>query len=301
MKSLGRILTAAAAITLIAAPAYAQRIQSNAQGIYGTVNLVSGFTPDPHVTTVNAGGPIDVSTVSNNCRGFISERPSFTLNFRKGDMPLYVGVVADDDTTLVIRSPNGQWMCDDDSGDDLNPVVSWSNPRNGRYQIWVGRFGSADTAPASLYISEISGPANTVPQEVPDVSATPNYGVIDLVSGFLPDPHTVNVTAGGEYNAYQIPGCVGSISRAPDYRVNFTAGDRGLPLIFSASSEADTTLVINDANGNWVCDDDGGNEGLNPAVTFTNPTSGQYDVWVGSYAEGNYPSAVLNVSEVTSQ
>ncbi len=301
MQSLGRILTAAAAITLMAAPAYAQRIQSSAQGTFGTVNLVSGFTPDPRITTVEAGGPIDVSTVSDNCRGFIAERPSFTLNYRKGELPLYIGVVADDDTTLVIRSPNGQWMCDDDSGDNLNPVVSWSQPRNGRYQIWVGRFGSADLAPAQLYISEIGGPADAVPTDLPDYSLTPNYGVIDLVSGFQPDPATVNVTAGGEYNAYQIPGCVGSISRAPDYRVNFTAGEAGLPLIFSASSEADTTLVINDAGGNWVCDDDGGNEGLNPAVTFTTPVSGQYDVWVGSYAEGNYPSAVLNVSELTSQ
>lgn len=301
MTSLGRVLAAAAAVTLIAAPAYAQRIQSNAQGTFGTVNLVSGFTPDPHVTTVNAGGPIDVSTVSDNCRGFIAERPSFTLNFRKGELPLYIGVAADDDTTLVIRSPNGQWMCDDDSGDNLNPVVSWSQPRNGRYQIWVGRFGSSELAPAQLYISEIGGPADAVPTDLPDFTLTPNYGVIDLVSGFQPDPHTVNVTAGGEYNAYQIPGCVGSISRAPDYRVNFTAGGAGLPLIFSASSEADTTLVINDAGGNWVCDDDGGNEGLNPAVTFTSPASGQYDVWVGSYAEGDYPSAVLNVSEVTSQ
>lgn len=293
-------MAAAAAVALMAAPAYAQSINSRAPGTFGQINLRAGFSPDPHVVTVNAGGPIDVSTVSDNCRGFIAERPSFTLNYRKGDFPLYVGVAAEDDTTLVVRGPNGQWMCDDDSGDNLNPVISWENPRSGRYQIWVGRFGSADLAPAQLYISEIGGPADAVPQDLPDYTLNPNYGVIDLVSGFQPDPHTVTVTAGGEYNAYQIPGCVGSISRAPDYRVNFTAGEAGLPLIFSASSEADTTLVINDAEGNWVCDDDGGNTGLNPAVTFATPVSGQYDVWVGSYAEGDFPQAVLHVSEVTS-
>lgn len=301
MTSFGRVLAAAAAITLMAAPAYAQRINSSAQGTFGQIQLRSGFTPDPRVTNLNAGGPIDVSTVSDNCRGFIAERPSYTLRYRAGELPLYVGVTADDDTTLVIKGPDGQWMCDDDSGDNLNPVVSWTNPRSGRYQIWVGRFGTSDLAPAQLYISEISGPADSVPTDLPDFTLTPNYGVVDLVSGFQPDPQTVNVTAGGEYNAFQIPGCVGSISRAPDYRVNFTAGNAGLPLIFSASSESDTTLVINDAGGNWVCDDDGGNAGMNPSVTFATPQSGQYDVWVGSYAEGNYPSAVLNVSEVTSQ
>lgn len=301
MTSFGRVLAAAAAITLMATPSYAQSINSRAPGTFGQVSLRAGFSPDPHVVTVNAGGPIDVATVSDNCRGFIAERPSFTLNYRRGEFPLYVGVAADDDTTLVVKGPNGQWMCDDDSGDNLNPVISWENPRSGRYQIWVGRFGTSDLAPAQLYISEISGPADAVPTDLPDFTLNPNYGVVDLVSGFTPDPHTVNVTAGGEYNAYQIPGCVGSISRAPDYRVNFTAGTGNLPLVFSVQSEADTTLVINDAGGNWVCDDDGGNEGWNPAITFAQPTSGQYDVWVGSYVEGELPPAVLHVSELYAQ
>ncbi len=300
MTSLGRVFAAAAAITLLAAPAYAQSINSRAPGTFGQVSLRSGFTPDPHVTTVNAGGPIDVSTVSDNCRGFIAERPSFTLRYRSGDLPLYVGVVADADTTLVVKGPNGQWMCDDDSGDNLNPVISWENPRSGRYQIWVGRFGTqTETVPAHLYISEVGGPANEVPANAPDFTLTPNYGTIDLVSGFQPDPHTVAVAAGGSYNAYQIPECVGWISSAPDYRVTFTAGSAGLPLIFSAQSEADTTLVINDASGNWVCNDD--TNGLNPVVTFANPTSGQYDIWVGTFSEGATQPSVLSVSEISSQ
>lgn len=299
MTALVRVLATAAALTLVAAPAYAQRINSSAPGTFGQVSLNSGFTPDPHVTTVNAGGPIDVSTVSDNCRGFIAERPSFTLRYRKGELPLYVGVVADSDTTLVVKGPNGQWMCDDDSGDDLNPVISWDNPRSGRYQIWVGRFGTADLAPAQLYISEIGGPADALPQDLPDFTLNPNYGTIDLVSGFTPDPHQVNLSAGGDYNAYQMPGCVGWITRAPDYRVNFTAGSAGLPLIFSVQSEADTTLVINDAGGNWVCNDD--TNGLNPALTFDTPTSGQYDVWVGTFSEGTTQPSVLNVSELSSQ
>ena len=298
MTSVVRVLAAAAAIALASAPAYAQQIDSRAVGTFGQVNLRSGFSPDPHVVTVNAGGPVDVSTISDRCRGFVAEQPSFSLEYRAGGSPLYVGVVADSDTTLFVKGPNGRWMCDDDNGSDLNPVISWGNPRSGRYQIWVGRYGISELAPAQLFISEIGGPADTVPTDLPDVAGTPNSGVIDLASGFRPDPHTVNVTAGGSYNAYQIPGCVGSISHTPDYRVNFTAGSAGLPLIFSAQSDADTTLVINDASGNWVCDDD--TNGLNPAVTFANPASGQYDVWVGSYVEGELPSAVLSVSELSS-
>lgn len=297
MTSLGRVVAAAAAVALMATPSYAQSINSSANGTFGQVSLRVGFTPDPHVVTVNAGGPIDVATVSDNCRGFIASRPSFTLRYRAGEAPLYVGVVADEDTTLVVKGPNGQWMCDDDSGDDLNPVISWENPRSGRYQIWVGRFGTSDLAPANLYISEVGGPADSVPADAPDYALDPAYGVIDLVSGFQPDPHTVAIAAGGPYNAYQIPECVGFIASAPDYRVNFTAGDAGLPLIFSVESEADTTLVINDSQGNWVCNDD--TIGLNPVVRFEAPVSGQYDIWVGTYSEGQLQPSTLSVSELT--
>jgi hypothetical protein len=301
MTSFKRVLAATAALTLMVAPAYAQRINSSAQGTFGHVQLREGFVPDPHAVTVNAGGPIDVSTVSDNCRGFIAERPSFTLRYRAGDAPLYVGVVADTDTTLVVKGPNGQWMCDDDNGGDLNPVISWSNPRSGRYQIWVGRFGTDELAPAQLFISELGGPADTLPQDLPDFALEPAYGSVDLVSGFQPDPHTAQISAGGDYNAFQMPGCSGWIARAPDYRVNWTAGDGSLPLVFSVESEADTTLVINDASGQWLCDDDGGNNGLNPAITIAQPASGQYDIWVGTFSQGDLQPSVLNVSELYAQ
>jgi hypothetical protein len=83
--------------------------------------------------------------------------------------------------------------------------------------------------------------------------------------------------------------------------VHWTAGSGQLPLVFSVSSASDTTLVINDAGGNWLCDDDGGNEGLNPAITIASPPSGQYDIWVGTYAEGQLQDSTLYVSELSSQ
>jgi hypothetical protein len=92
---------------------------------------------------------------------------------------------------------------------------------------------------------------------------------------------------------------VGWIATAPDYRVNFTAGSADLTLIFSVQSEADTTLVINDSQGNWLCNDD--SDGLNPVVHIDAPVSGQYDVWVGTYSEGSLQPSTLNVSELTPQ
>ena len=304
MNAFGKTLAAAAALGLMATPAAAQQLNSGATGTYGQVRLNTGFQPDPHNVTLNAGGGFDASRASAECRGFIDTRPSFTLRFRAGDLPLYIGAVSDADTTIVVRAPNGSLSCDDDSGGNLNPLVSWENPASGRYQIWVGRFGvEGETAPAVLHISEVSGPETTTASGGPDYTLDPNYGSVDLVAGFPDDPHTQSIAAGGSIDASMIgqPGCVGWISAAPDYRVNWTAGSGSLPLIFSVASNSDTTLVINDPHGNWVCDDDGGEQGLNPAISFQNAPSGQYDVWVGTYAQGDLQDSVLHVSELTSQ
>lgn len=302
MKSM-HLAVAAAAALLMATPAHAQRVNTGATGTFGQVQLRAGFMPDPHAVTVSAGGGIEAVSVDDDCfAGYIAQRPTFTLRYTSGDFPLYISATSDADTTLAVRAPNGEWLCNDDSN-SLNPSVAWENPRSGRYQIWVGRFGAQnETAPAVLHISEI-GPPDMQMTDLPDYSLDPPYGTIELAAGFLPDPHEVGIAAGGSINAAAIgePGCVGFIARAPDLRLMWTAGSSGLPLIFSVASDSDTTLVVNDAMGNWHCDDDGGNVGLNPSITLSEPMSGQYDIWVGTYSEGELRDSVLNISEVSSQ
>jgi len=290
-------MAAAAALTLLAAPAYAQQLNSGANGTYGNVQLRSGFTPDPHATTVNAGGAYDASQISEECCGFIDTRASFTLRYRADELPLYISATSDADTTIVVRAPDGTYKCDDDSAGNLNPIVSWETPRSGRYQIWVGRFGvESETAPAVINISEVA-PVAQQAGDAPDYSLDPAYGSVDLAAGFLPDPHTVAIEAGGGFDASGLqPGCVGWVASAPDYRVNWTAGSGQLPLTFHVTAEADTTLVINDAEGNWVCNDDA--DSLNPAISFENAPSGQYDVWVGTYMQGGLQPSELHVTEV---
>jgi hypothetical protein len=250
-----------------------------------------------------AGGEIDATTLDDECLGgFIAARPSFSLRYTAGDLPLFIGASSDEDTTIVVRTPNGEWRCDDDSAGALNPAVSWDSPRSGRYQIWVGRFGAQNAmSPAMLHVSEEGASWGAPVGETPDWALDPAYGAVELAAGFEPDPHTMAISAGGELDAMVIPGCVGWVARAPDYRVNWTAGSGELPLIFSVAAAADTTLVINDAEGNWVCDDDGGAEGLNPAISFANAVSGQYDIWVGTFTQEGLQPSVLHVSELTSQ
>jgi hypothetical protein len=129
-----------------------------------------------------------------------------------------------------------------------------------------------------------------------DTAASATYGSVRLSSGFTPDPHRVDLTAGGSIDASRLgTPCRGSIARAPDYEVTYTAGS--LPLYFYVNASADTTLVVNGPDGQWYCDDDS-NGGRNPQVTYNSPRSGTYDIWVGTYGGGTTPAALF-VTELT--
>lgn len=142
--------------------------------------------------------------------------------------------------------------------------------------------------------------AAAVPASAQDFNATPNYGTINLRTGFTPDPRVVAVQSGGDLDASRVDSsCAGFISSAPDVRLVFEAGS--LPLIISVASRADTTLVVNGPDGRWYCDDDGGVNGMNPAIRFSHPASGRYEIWVGTYGRATLQDARLNISELTSQ
>ena len=140
-----------------------------------------------------------------------------------------------------------------------------------------------------------------IPASAQDFNAAPNYGTVSLRTGFTPDPHVVRVQSGGPIDARRVgSNCAGFISNAPDVRLNFVGGSN-LPLVISAASGADTTLVINGPDGRWYCDDDGGANGLNPGIRFNNPMSGRYEIWVGTYAGPSNHAAQLEISELTTQ
>lgn len=124
----------------------------------------------------------------------------------------------------------------------------------------------------------------------------PSFGTYNLNAGFSPDPYGVNITAGGTIPAERLGGssCVGTIADAPDVRLNYRAGT--WPLGFFVRSSYDTTLVVNDPSGRWYCNDD--YDGFDPAVIFSNPQSGQYDIWIGNYDRGRGLPATLYFTEV---
>ncbi len=300
-------------------------LNPNANGTFGSVTLVTGFADDPHRASIQSGGPIDASIADSSCWGNISSAPTYVLNYTAGDFwPLIIGVQSGGDTTLSVRTPSGRWVCDDDSGQGLNPRISFPpNSESGRYAIYVGTYGVQDNVAGQLLISELdemipgdgidpvfptnpTNPTNPItpptPGLRPDISLPATNGTFSLNAGFVPDPNVTTLSPGGPIEAnLALPGtnCRGYIPQAPHVELSYTAGSTW-PLIISAGSSVDTTLAVNAPDGTWYCSDDDG-EGLNPSLTFNSPQSGVYDIYVGSYWQGDSGRATLHISEVSSQ
>ncbi len=157
MYSIARIIAAGAALAAVAMTGAATAQNINANPHYGTVNLNAGFTPDPHIVNVQSGGSIDASTISSSCRGFIANAPDVRLNYNSGSFPLIISVNSSADTTLAVNAPDGTWYCSDDEGNyGMNPSIRWNRPQSGRYEIWIGTYGSASNQSAQLHISEVN-------------------------------------------------------------------------------------------------------------------------------------------------
>lgn len=144
---------AAALAAMVASPSLAQEI--GAQPTFADLTLEAGFEPDPQRIEVTAGGNIDAERTSRGeCVGMIANAPDIRLTYIPDELPLHIKVSSKEDTTLVINDPNGNWFCDDDSGGGENPMVSFDDPQEGVYEIWVGTYED-EPVPATVIITEL--------------------------------------------------------------------------------------------------------------------------------------------------
>ena len=130
-----------------------------------------------------------------------------------------------------------------------------------------------------------------------DFDEDPTFGSAALSAGFEPDPHSLRMASGGEVAASYLGGeCVGYAAVAPDFRMTWRGDSSELRVLFSADDGSDATLLINLPDGSWICNDDAAGT-LEPMVVLPNPSSGIYDVWVGSFDAGAFVDGTLHVTE----
>ena len=130
---------------------------------FGRLSLGPGFAPDPKSIALTAKGrtPLD-DRLGPECIGFVdASRPDVVLDYAAGSRSLHIYAESNADTALIVQTPAGQWICNDDSPDSsLDPAVSIARPMPGRYTIWVATIerGEAD---ATLFFSE----SNPLPRQ----------------------------------------------------------------------------------------------------------------------------------------
>lgn len=251
---------------------------------FGTHQLVS--TQSIRVAT---GGNLNAPTLGlgAGCVGWVTAAPDVIVNWTQrsnADLHFAVEAQGDGDTTLIIRAPDGSWHCNDDAS-GLNPALWINSPPRGQYDVWIGSYAREEQLRGALSIEATQRPQLQIG------GTASNFGTHRLVS-----TQTVQVRSGGNLPASDMglgSGCLGTVTATPDVIINWNEGS-GAALRFAVQSSGDTTLIINSADGTWHCNDD--TSGLNPEVRIQNAPRGQYDIWVGSYDNGEQLSASFSAT-----
>ena len=118
-----------------------------AEPSFGEAALEGGFTPDPHLAVVEAGGPDSALSWNAGCSGYLNfARPDYRLRYTPGDYVLTIAVEGSVDTTLAVNGPNGDWHCNDDAAEEGGwaPGIEFEDPQAGAYDIWVGTFDAGE-------------------------------------------------------------------------------------------------------------------------------------------------------------
>lgn len=155
-------------------------IEDQGDPLYGVIDLAAGPPESALALDMLAGGYEDASQLGGNCHGFVASSPDFQLDWQPAMGPLRLTTVSQEDTVLVMRAPDGDWLCRGTLSDGSAPVVALGDPAEGSYRIWVGTERQLPVAPdAELIIAALSPDAeaeeSTVrePEPAEDDTAAP--------------------------------------------------------------------------------------------------------------------------------
>lgn len=257
----------------------------------------------------DGGGSAEISirpSVQNpvqggRCRGYLELAPTAAVEL-SGDGPFALTASSDDDLTMTVRTPSGDWFCSDDA-DGLDPGIQIDTPEAGTYLAWIGTFGEREEAvsgtvsvmPGELTVSESSfdfGGYDGLTQSDGVYDGTDLGGDAAAAVTFSGDRVQQEVGAGGSMlNPVEGETCGGFISAQPTLSIE-GRGDMQV----SASGEQDLTLTILAPDGSWTCSDDA--DGTNPTAEVMGG-EGIYSVWVGTYYRRTEPvPATVTILEV---
>lgn len=238
-------------------------------------NLEAGFDQDPRHAEVVVGGPIQ-----DGC-GHLPDEPSLVFDYESGNHALSVGTIGFRlNTTLMVATPEGDVLCDDDGGDYRNALITLPDPPSGRYEVRVGTTSADDVGSiAEVYVTERIDDRPVKPVPVHQWT---------LEDGFGPDPLNALVSAGGPTS-----GECGHLPDRPQVVVDYEGGGSSLGFGAAGYWIARTSLQVTTPAGDVLCDRDYDDARI-ALIVLGDPANGRYEVRVGS----NYSGVVGRVARV---
>jgi hypothetical protein len=149
---------------------------------------------------------------------------------------------------------------------------------------------------------------------------TSHYGDLSLAPGFLPDPTSVSVEAGGQQPWNTVPGpfdngglmtvCSGWFTSRPTMILRWLSPAPFLRIYAQVPGDAvaggrnDPVLIVHTPQDLWRCNDNFVPTTTHPSLDFTNVVAGQYDIWLGVHGSDvgqpghPNPSGVVSITEL---
>lgn len=227
--------------------------------------------PSPPPLSSVATGEHDADSLVSGCVGHVPERPVLVLRAAEPEN-VRIWTESRSDLVLVVRSESGEEHCDDDSGRNLNASLSIQLGA-GDHRVWVGTYEEDARADYALHVeTEV---------DLDDSGLRPTAQ--PTVATLRPDEalfgRSLDGSTQGEVPAVRArAGCAGHVPLSPHVRLEL---DEPRQVRVGAHSEEDLVLLLQRADGSFVCDDDGGEE-YDPLLNEDLPP-GRHLLWVGTY------------------
>lgn len=288
-----------------------------------TLNLDTDYTLDPFLVSVQAGGPFSAVGLGPGCAGYVTSAPTVSIHWNGIATFLETFFYSDHDPTLIMQTPSGQIICNDDANDVLlDPVIRLEAPVSGLYHIWVGSFARNQVIPGLLVFSRNPAvnigtfrpgslvqreplPENVVYPALVRTTALPTVttrvaemGMAALQPGSA--PVNIPVAVNGTVPAFDLPIrgalCPGFINNFIDYSFTWSGTTANLRLFVEGDSDS-SLLVVGPGDTVYCNDDVAGPDNLNPMVNIVNPPTGTFLVYVGRINPEVPMSGMLTVVE----
>ena len=212
----------------------------------------------------------------------INADPTVALNWTGEADSVEAFFYSDHDPVLVVQTPDGEFLCNDDANAQLlDPVVQIDDPASGRYNIWVGAADEGHLLPGILVLTtrpEVnSAPlrlatwcgavrsrksrsslktCRTKQEPCWKPSTSLDIEAVALETGM--DPVVQEVTSEGDIPAFEAPTnnlrCTGFVADTPDYVFEWSGETDLLRLFFEG--DGDATLIVATPDSGFICNDD---------------------------------------------